>query len=352
MSTQTFMLYGANGYTGRLTARLAKARGLTPILAGRSADAVAALGRELDLPTRVFALADARATRAALEGVDAVLHAAGPFSATSRPMVDACLAARASYLDITGEIAVFEAVLARDAEAKAAGVSLVPGVGFDVVPTDCVAAMLKDRLPDATELELAFAGLGSMSRGTLKTSLEGLPSGGRIRRDGAIVRVPHAYRVKTIAFPHGERLVVSIPWGDIATAYRSTGIPNIVVYMGASPRMVRQLKMLRFVAPLLGVPALRRFAERRVERRAAGPSDERRAKGYSDVWGEVRNAAGERASMALTTPEGYTLTADSSLRAVLCVLAGDVPPGALTPSQAFGSRFVLGCDGVVLAGGS
>ncbi|MCC6524051.1 MAG: saccharopine dehydrogenase NADP-binding domain-containing protein [Polyangiaceae bacterium] len=351
MSNGTFMLYGATGYTGRLTAKLAKARGLTPILAGRSADAVAALGRELDLSTRVFSLDDARATRAALDGVDVVLHAAGPFSATSRPMVDACLAAKVSYLDITGEIAVFEAIFARDAEARAAGVSLVPGVGFDVVPTDCVAALLKAELPDATELELAFAGLGSMSRGTLKTSLEGLPSAGRIRKDGALVRVPHAYRVKTIAFPHGERLVVSIPWGDVATAYRSTGIPDIVVYMGASPGMVRQMKLLRVVAPLLGVPALQRFLQRRLERRAAGPSDERRARGYSDVWGQVRNAAGQTASMALTTPEGYTLTADSSLRAVLRVLAGDVAPGALTPSQAFGSRFVLECEGVVVAGG-
>src|SRR5262249_13408518 len=145
----TWMIYGANGYTGELCARRAKARGERPILAGRSAAKVSALAQELGFEHRAF---DLRSPN--LDGVSLVLHWSGPFSATSRPMVDACLASKAHYLDVTGEAEVFEAVLARDAEAKQRGVALLPGVGFDVVPSDCLAAQLKEKLPTATQLEL------------------------------------------------------------------------------------------------------------------------------------------------------------------------------------------------------
>ena len=174
------MIYGANGYTGRLLADLAVRRGFRPILAGRSVEKIRPLARERGMDHRAFSL-----DRPELEGVAAVVHMAGPFSATSRPMVDACLAARVHYLDITGEIEVFEAVLSRDAEARAAGIVLLPGVGFDVVPTDCLAAMLHRRLPDATHLELAFDARGKASAGTAKTAVEGLANGGRARIDGA-----------------------------------------------------------------------------------------------------------------------------------------------------------------------
>ena len=84
-----FLLYGANGYTGSLTAHRAAQLGLRPILAGRNEQAIKALATELDLPYRIFDLADLQATRTALKDVDAVLHMAGPFSATSVPMVEA-----------------------------------------------------------------------------------------------------------------------------------------------------------------------------------------------------------------------------------------------------------------------
>jgi len=119
-----WMIYGANGYTGELTAREAVRRGQRPILAGRNAAAIEALARELGCESRVFDL-DAPH----LDGIQAVLHCAGPFSHTSKPMVNACLAAGAHYLDITGEIAVFESVFRRDADAKQRGiVEITPAV--------------------------------------------------------------------------------------------------------------------------------------------------------------------------------------------------------------------------------
>ena len=155
------LVYGAYGYTGELAAREAVRRGLAPILAGRDAARVGALAAVLGCESRSFPLDDAAALARGLAGAGAVLHCAGPFSRTSRPMVDACLAARAHYLDITGEIAVFEAIFRRDEEARRAGVALVPGVGFDVVPSDALAAELSRELPDAVSLELAFANVGS-----------------------------------------------------------------------------------------------------------------------------------------------------------------------------------------------
>ena len=137
----TWMIYGANGYTGRLAARLAKDRHLGPVLAGRHAEPIKQLAHELGCEARVFDLADAASAATHLAGVRAVLHCAGPFSATSRPMLDACLRAGAHYLDITGEIAVFEAIHSRRQEVSDAGIVAIPGVGFDVVPTDCLAAM-------------------------------------------------------------------------------------------------------------------------------------------------------------------------------------------------------------------
>ncbi len=101
-----WMIYGASGYTGELIAREAKHRGLKPIFAGRSADKVAALATELDCECRVFGIGNPDEMARWLQGVGLVLHCAGPFSATSAPMITACLKARAHYLDITGEISV------------------------------------------------------------------------------------------------------------------------------------------------------------------------------------------------------------------------------------------------------
>src|SRR3954469_7653307 len=215
----TWMIYGANGYTGELVAREAVRKGHAPILAGRNAEAVGKLARELGLPSRVFSLDDPQSTAAELYGVQAVLHCAGPFIHTSAPMVNACLATGAHYLDITGEITVFESIFRRGDEAKKANVALIPGVGFDVVPSDCLAARLSAALPDATELALAFdtAG-GGASRGPMETMIEGCPGAGAIRRNGEIVPVPVAFDGREIDFGSGtgKRRAMTIPWGDVS----------------------------------------------------------------------------------------------------------------------------------------
>lgn len=333
-----WLLYGANGYTGELIAREAVRRGMRPILAGRDAAKIESLARELGCEWRAFDL-----THPDLSGVKLVLHCAGPFIHTSAPMVEACLAAGAHYLDITGEIAVFESVFRRHDEALARGVALIPGVGFDVVPTDCLAAMLQTRLPDANELWLAFSSKSGVSRGTLKTMLEGMPHGGAIRENGRIRRVPQMFDVREIPFASGPRMAMTIPWGDISTAYRSTKIPNIRVYSSQSRRALAQVKHMKPLLPLLRFKPIQKLAQRWANR-TAGPSAETRATARVELWGRVRNAKGDEVTLTMSVAEGYQFTVLSALAAVERVLASELK-GALTPSMAFGSELVLSIEG-------
>jgi short subunit dehydrogenase-like uncharacterized protein len=338
----TFLLYGAYGYTGELIAREAVARGMKPLLAGRDGRRLASLGAELGLSSRAFALEDRAALEGALDGQRAVLHCAGPFVHTYRPMVDACLARGASYLDITGEADVYLALAALGDRAAAGALTLLPGVGFDVAPSDCLAAHLKRRLPDATHLTLAFRPDAGPSRGTATTMAEHAHEGGLVRRDGKLVRVPVAWRSREVDFGDGPQSALSIPWGDVVTAWYTTGIPNIEVYMAMPERTIARLRRGRPLMVLLKLAPLRRLAAARARKRPAGPSPERLAKGETRLWGEARDGAGKVVAARLRGPQAYRWTAITAVAAVERVIAGEVEPGFETPAGAFGPDFVLG----------
>ena len=341
----TALIYGSYGYTGSLIAREAVKRGLKPVLAGRDAGKLEAQALELGLEGRMFSLDSLEEVAEGLGGVTAVLHCAGPFSKTARPMAEACFEAGVHYLDITGEIEVFERLAGWDARALTNGVTLLPGVGFDVVPSDCLALYLKERLPGATRLKLAFEGLGGVSRGTARTALESF-LGGAVRKNGKIVSVPAAYKTRQVDFGEGPRTTVTIPWGDVATAYHSTGIPNVEVYMAAPARLVWAMRASRYLNPLLKAGPVQRFLEARIQKGPAGPDERTREGGRTLLWGEVTDEAGGRAEARLRTPEGYKLTVLASLLVLEKVLAGDVKPGFQTPAAAYGAELVLELDGV------
>ncbi len=341
-----FLLYGATGYTGRLIADLAVSRGLRPTLAGRTPDTLGAVARATGLDSVVVSLDDPAALDRALADHPLVLHAAGPFSRTSAPMVEACLRTGTHYLDVTGEIAVFEALAARDRAATEAGVTVLPGTGFDVVPTDCLAAHLKERLPTATALKLAIRATSSASHGTAQTAVENLGEGGAMRRDGRIVRVPAAHDTVEATFADGKtRRCVAIPWGDVSTAFHSTGIPTITTYAAFPASTVRVMKASRYLGPVLQSAPVQALLKGIVARRVSGPSAADRQRGASYVWGEATDADGGRAVATWTGPEGYAFTADAALRSALAVLEGRTEPGFQTPSSAFGADFALEMDG-------
>ncbi len=340
----TFLIYGANGYSGELIAREAVERGMKPILAGRSQSKIEPLAKELELTFRTFSLEDRKSLDYTLKEVDFVIHCAGPFSLTSRQMVEGCLRTGTHYLDITGEIEVFEAMAARGAEAKEAGVMVMPGVGFDVVPSDCLARHLKDRLPDAVDLTLAFFGLGGISHGTRTTMTMNVGKGGAIRKDGKITPVPAAWMTREIDFGEVKKTGVTIPWGDVSTAYHSTGIPNIKVFTILPEGQLTMLRATRYLGWLLSTGPVQSLLKGQIPE--GGPSKEARETGKTYLWGRAENAEGEAVETRLQGPEGYKFTMLAALRIAERILVGEFKPGFQTPSSCFGADLVMEIEGV------
>ena len=337
--SNTFLIYGANGYTGELIAREAAQRGLKPILGGRSRNRVEPLAKELGLVCRTFSLEDKKSLEYTLKEVDFVIHCAGPFSLTSDPMVEACIRLGKHYLDITGEIAVFEAMAARDQEAKKAGMMIMPGVGFDVVPSDCLANHLKNRLPDAKELILAFYGLGRISHGTQTTMTMNIGNGGAIRKDGKIVRVPAAFQTQEIDFGEVKKMGVTIPWGDVSTAYHSTGIPNIKVFTVVPEAQIKLLKLSRYIGWLLTTSPVQSILQSKIPE--GGPSEEEREKGKTLLWGKASDENGNVVESRLQGPEGYKFTMLTALNIAEKILRDEFKPGFQTPAKCYGADLVL-----------
>lgn len=332
---QNWMIYGANGYSGELIARQAVQNGMQPVVAGRNKDSVSKIAQELNLPSRVFSLDDVNTVAQNLQDVDLVLHCAGPFSQTSEPMIRACLQSKTHYLDITGEISVFEFAKSLNEQAQEAGIVVCPGVGFDVIPTDCLASKLKEMMPDATELKLGFDSRSGLSPGTAKTSVEGLGNGGAVRKDGRIIKVPLAYKTRKIDFGDGEKLAMTIPWGDVSTAHHSTSIGNIEVYIPASPKMVKSLKRMNWFRFLLKTRFVQNFLKKKAAK-VKGPDAKQRDKLKTYLWGEVRNANGDQQELRLVTDNGYKLTVNGSLFMVTQVLDTD-KSGYHTPTTLAGN---------------
>jgi len=333
-----WMIYGASGYTGELIAHEAVKRGMSPVLGGRSEENLLPLAIKLKLEVREFPL-DANAS-AFLEDIDLVLHCAGPFSNTSAPMVEACIAAGSHYLDITGEIAVFEQTQAKNLLAKERGVVLCSGVGFDVIPTDCIALKLKELMPDATHLSLGFDSDSGISPGTMKTMIQGLGGGSAERRDGVLIPVPLGSQRRIIDFGRGLRSAMGIPWGDVSTAFHTTGIPNISTWIPMPKPRILGVRLFSGLGPVLATSFMQKKLTDWVERNVAGPDETLRSNSPAFVWGEARNAKGQIKTIRIQTANVYDLTVDGSLAIVEKLLASDYQGGSFTPASLFGSQFI------------
>jgi short subunit dehydrogenase-like uncharacterized protein len=366
------MIYGANGYTGELIAREAVERGLRPILAGRSKAKIEPLAKELGLEFRAFSIESlvedsngpspqyskvvaspeyrgggfksepARPEPGPLDGVKLVLHCAGPFSQTSAPMIKACLATPCHYLDITGEIAVLEHTLERTQtdQARANGVVLCSGVGFDVVPTDCVALKLKELLPDATHLSLGFDTDSTASPGTLKTAIESLANGVLRTRDCQIVKTPIAEAVREIDFGRGTVSAMAISWGDVASAFHTTRIPNIDTWIPVPGKRTGAFKVLNVLRPVLSTGLMQWGLKALVTKFVKGPTAAERAKSRTWVWGEATNAAGKKTTVRIEIGNVYDVTVDAALKVVTHMLEIGYDGGSYTPAMLLGSGAV------------
>jgi short subunit dehydrogenase-like uncharacterized protein len=343
--TTDWMLYGATGFTGQLLIEAAVARGHRPLLAGRSADKLAPLAERYGLTYRAFGLDDLDSVVRGIRDMALVLHAAGPLVLTSPPMLRACTLAGVHYLDITGEIPVFEGSMAYDQAARQRGIAVIPGVGFDVVPSTCLAQYVADQVPGAVHLDIAIHGLTRASAGTARTAVVMGSSGGWIRRQGQLRPYPLGAGARRLRFPDGEKTIMPIPWGDLSTAYRSTGIPNVTTYF-VVPAYLPPLALVG--APigqvLLSLPPTRALLSQAVGVLFKGPNPVERETLRALLWAKAADDDGHSVEAWLETVEPYRFTALAGVRAVERTLA-DQPTGTLTPAQAFGADFVLEIDG-------
>jgi len=346
MQKEKVLVYGANGYTGKLIARYAKEYNISPILAGRNEKEISSIANELNLSYRIFPLDTVASIQQHLEDVKLVIHAAGPFDRTARQMVEACIATNTHYIDINGDISVFELIKTYDASAKQAGVMLMPGAGFDVIPTDCIALDLKQQLPDATHLQLAFIPTnGQISHGTATTMATRIGEDAVVRINGKFVRKPLGFKGMWIDANGKQRFVMSLQWGDISTAYHTTGIPNVEAYTGMKPSVYRMLKFQFLFNWLLRTNYVRGLIQKKINKGPAGPTDEQRASASTVVWGKASNAAGKEIINQLTCADGYSLTAWGSLLITQKIMSGNFKPGYQTPAGCYGKDLVYEIKG-------
>jgi short subunit dehydrogenase-like uncharacterized protein len=341
------LVYGSYGYTGQLIVEHAVREGVDMILAGRDEKRLREQAEKFNLPYRVFAVEETAKLDAALQEVDAVLHCAGPFVLTFKAMAEACIRNKKHYVDISGEIEEFEALALMDDEAIRAGIMLLPGGGFDVVPSDTLIAHTANKLPGANDLKLYIKSIGSgVSRGTARSGVENSHRAGRIRRDGKIVSVPNLYDSKEVDFGRGPTRLVTMGWGDVSTAYHSTGIPNVTVYMGFPKVMISMMKFTKIAGPLLYTRTARNFIKWLIGIFfAPGPSREKNKTGFSLLIAEVTDGT-KTVCAKLRTPEAYYLTALTSVEILKRILSNDLKPGFQTPSKVYGADFILQFAGV------
>jgi short subunit dehydrogenase-like uncharacterized protein len=337
---KTWLLYGAYGYTGRLIAQQALDRGHKPVLAGRSAERLVPLAKELDLDYRVFDLKNEETIFKVIKDFDLVFHAAGPFKYTSSPMIKACLKSKTNYLDITGEIPVLEQNFTYDTQARQNEFVIISGVGFDVVPTDCLAKYVSDKIASPTSLEIGISSMSNLSPGTIKTMFEYNEMGRLVRKNGKLVPLEKEYERK-VQFIDKELTVRPVTWGDLSTAYRSTGIPNITVYFPIPKRTSTILKLAGASAKEMSTDEnAQKKVKNWIEEHIHGPDETARKTNRCHIWVSVSDDNGKSEQAWLETMESYRFTAVAAVHSVEKVF--DLQPkGALTPALAFGADFIL-----------
>lgn len=342
IKNKKWMLYGAYGYTGRLILEESLKLGLKPILAGRSIGKLRALATEHDLPWRLVELENEANLNAALEDVDLVYHAAGPFVKTAQPMREACLQTGTHYVDVTGELPVLRDTFAAHERAKESGVLLLSSNGVNCVPTDCLVGYLLKQIDDVQSIEVAIDTVRERSAGSLISMLEMTQQPGQVRRNGQIKQEPVGARIKRVRFNHKVETVLSLPLVDIDTLYWLSGASNITAYVAQPALLALGMKwsagMNRFV---FANNLIRQRVQQWLRQQFPGPDENARAHQRTYVWAKARNRTGRVKEAWLETLDGYQLTAAIAPRAVCEILSQDHWGGAYTPAQALGSEFVL-----------
>lgn len=347
MSTGSVLIYGAAGYSGRLIVRRAIERGLRPIVAGRNPQAIAGLAAAHGLEWREARIEEPASLRALMESVAVLVNAAGPFSATADPMIEACMEAGAHYLDITGEATTIESTVKWHGAAVRRGVMLMPAAGFDVVASDCLAAYVARALPEATSLKIGFDKSDATSLGSLKTTLDMGGKGVLVRREGRLIRIPPGLLTHCFDYGYGPQLSCAVNLGDVSSAFYSTGISNIEAFMRASIQVWGATTANRWWGGVLGTPAWQAFMKAQMQAFSRDPSPEALRMGWGVLVAEAADAQGRCVRSRMKTCDVYWFTALSVVAVAEKTMAGEFQPGFQTPSQVYGLDFALSFGGAL-----
>jgi len=336
------LLYGASGYTGRLTAEHLAARGVDLVLAGRDADKLRAVAEPLGLGWRAFDLRSAPTIEAALRDIDVVLHAAGPFRITAAPMIGACLAAGAHYLDLSGEWPVFLEAMALDEVARAAGLMVMPGVGLTIAVTDCLLALAVRRQPDAVKLRLGVSWPEVITRGTMVTAADYIGPETLVRRGGRLEAVPTGALTHAFDFGAGLREATALSWADVVTGQHTTGVGDIEVYSELNWPQRLSYRTSSMAMAITGVRPWRAAGAALAAMWPEGPSAETRGAAGFVMVAEALDPWRRVTRVRMRTLDGYSASVLTAAAAVERVLAGDAWPGFQTPARVFGADFIFG----------
>lgn len=311
------MIYGATGYTGRMVAQCAVAAGTPLILAGRSVTALAALAASGDVDYRAFPLDDAAAIDQALRGVGVLLNCAGPFAHTAEVLMRACIRAGVHYLDVAAELDGYRLAEVLDADARTAGVMLLPGSGGSVAMLGCLAGHAAARVSDPSSISVAMHVSGSLSRGSALSAMSSVTAETLARADGALVaRV--AGTIRQLDFGQGPVDCFQVTLPDLVTIWRATNVPDIETFVHLTGDGFPQ-------GDIAALPD--------------GPSEHERLANRYRASVEVTGVGGDVVRSVLDTVNGYTFTATAAAEAGRRVLAGECRPGFQTPAMLFGNGF-------------
>lgn len=328
------LVYGAAGYMGQLFLKTIQHEGIEIVVGARKRF-------NTNVPIRVFSLDTKAEIVQHIQDVKLVINLAGPFKNTAKPLVEACIENGTHYIDIAGEFPELEAVYAYNDVAQKAGVMLMPGAGFGVVPTDLVANLAKHRLPDAIQLKIGYITNGGASRGTLKTVLADINKEGVVLENGAYNKALPAFKSFTLSVNDKQHQLVYNPWrADLFSARISTGIQNIETYANFPGFVVKMMhgKLLWLRDFLL---------KRLINLLPIGPSEKQLNKGNTVCYAEVSNAKGEQATARIEGPEAYVFTAYTLMAIAKKIINDDYKSGYQTPAL-YGTELLEGIPKITI----
>lgn len=346
MRKYDIIIYGAYGYTGELIALEFINKNYKILLAGRNEDKLKALSLKTGFDYSTGDLNNKTQINELFSQAYLVINAAGPFINTCVQVVEACIESKTHYIDINGDIKVFELIKTYNQKALNTGIMLLPGTGFDVVPSDCLAVKLKKLMPDAINLNIAFATIGGgVSHGTALTVAGRLGEYALKRENGKLKPVLMGKHSMWVDFGIMKKFVMSISWGDVSTAHFSTGIENIETFMAVKPKVYNLLKFQIAVNWLLRTKVVKNILRKNIDKNISGPNEESRKKGFSLFWAETQNNEGKTHTLKLKTLEGYTLTAKASVLIAKKITDNSFKPGYQTPASTYGENLIFEIEG-------